>query len=67
MTTTYFEVPIAGDKLGVHAACYDDAKAIAEAIVKDGCDAEYCTNDTCEKEHYHLINCRCTDCIADNE
>ena len=28
------------------------------------CDAEYCGNEKCVNEHYHIFNCRCVDCIA---
>lgn len=28
------------------------------------CDAEYCNDFDCKKEHWHHRNCRCSDCFS---
>lgn len=60
----YFEVAAGGGKIGIFATTLDEAKAEAARLVEVGCDAESCNNNSCSKEHYHDINCRCADCFA---
>ena len=62
---TYYEVKAGGGKIGIFAANFAAAQAEAGRMVSEGCDAEYCENpDTCTKQHYHDVNCRCEDCFA---
>jgi hypothetical protein len=48
-----------------HAACHKNYYEISVAhSARVGCDAEYCDDDDCTKNHYHTLNCRCADCCA---
>jgi hypothetical protein len=69
----YYEIAAGGDKIGILAHSFTEAKAEAERLVAEGCDAEYCEGyggsteeSTCHKKHYHTINCRCPDCVAND-
>ena len=69
----YYEIAVGGDKIGLFAHTFAEAKAEAERRVAVGCDAEYCDEydgsfgqGACKKEHYHTVNCRCHECIEND-
>lgn len=62
----YYEIPVNGGKIGIHAISLELATAKASKMVANGCDAEYCEDGGCTKDHYHLLNCRCAFCCADD-
>ncbi len=44
---------------------YPRTKAAIRRVAEAGwCDAEYCEDDRCKREHYHVPNCKCADCCA---
>ena len=74
LCASYYEIAAGGDKIGFFARSFAEAKAGVERLVAVGCDAEYCADfhcgdglGECKKEHYHTINCRCPDCIANDQ
>lgn len=59
----YYEIPIRDEILSVFAANLTAAQAEADRIYQVGHNAEFCFDpETCRKEHYHEVTCRCQEC-----